>query len=516
MDDDLIGTVRREDFESGHSIWVRLDADATPGNEWSCVWSTYWSNIGCTRSPAAVADDLVIGAVPGTPAAAGLLAAPAAQPAPFTDLTARLAAADAGWGLASGDGPSNPDYIRFLAQQFDAFEDHASPAAPAELRRWTEGAPQPADNPAVQDGRGRVWVHDEGPWWTAIDSNAHPVLQWAMLARVGITEVPSISDVAAPADDEPLKRLERKLDTLRAINRPADAVMAKVAPLVEKLRQAEVSRDAYRDERDQTQRERDEARASVEHLRGDYRRIRKDRDRLLLAWRSARRRANAWRAAATTEIPRWDEDAVVRRLGFLQPDQCGKCGEVNPRLTEALWLHAEAVWQRNEARERADKRLVKYVAVADELDAQKALRASAVQLPESWVGNLWNTLATRIDDLDNLNDAYEAVKLLIESWRPATVEAAPEPLRWEHAYSCVCGQPDSPGVVHRISGPCYADETSAGVSGTGTEAAPLADVPEAEWQEFHKDVTSARGPETQAGSPVVRARLKSRGIGDLS
>ena len=65
-------------------------------------------------------------------AAAGLLAAPAAQPAPFTDLTARLAAADAGWGLASGDGPSNPDYIRFLAQQVDAFEGVASPAAPAD------------------------------------------------------------------------------------------------------------------------------------------------------------------------------------------------------------------------------------------------------------------------------------------------------------------------------------------------------------------------------------------------
>jgi len=86
MTDDPIGTVRREDFESGHSIWVRLDSDATPGNEWSCVWSAYWSNIGCTRSPAAVADDPIIGAVPGTPAAAGLLAEPAAQPveAPFT------------------------------------------------------------------------------------------------------------------------------------------------------------------------------------------------------------------------------------------------------------------------------------------------------------------------------------------------------------------------------------------------------------------------------------------------
>lgn len=148
--------------------------------------------------------------------AAGLLVAPAAQPAPFTDLTARLAAADAGWGLASGDGPSNPDYIRFLAAQVDAFEDHASPAAPAEQRRWTEGAPQPADNPAVQDGRGRVWVHDEGPWWTARDSNAHPVLQWAMLARVGITEVPSISDVAAPADDEAADRPVALSDALKA------------------------------------------------------------------------------------------------------------------------------------------------------------------------------------------------------------------------------------------------------------------------------------------------------------
>lgn len=57
----------------------------------------------------------------------------------------------------------------------------------------------------------------------------------------------------------------------------------------------------------------------------------------------------------------------------------------------AVWLHAEAVWQRDQVRERADKRLVKYVAVADEL-AQ--LRASAVES-------------------------------LIESWRPTAVEAAP-------------------------------------------------------------------------------------------
>jgi hypothetical protein len=51
---------------------------------------------------------------------------------PFIDLTARLAAADAGWGLASGDGPSNPDYIRWLAAQVEAFEGHTSPAAPAD------------------------------------------------------------------------------------------------------------------------------------------------------------------------------------------------------------------------------------------------------------------------------------------------------------------------------------------------------------------------------------------------
>jgi hypothetical protein len=58
-------------------------------------------------------------------------AAPAARPAPFTDLTARLAAADAGWCLTYGDERADPAYIRWLARQVDAFEDHASPAVPA-------------------------------------------------------------------------------------------------------------------------------------------------------------------------------------------------------------------------------------------------------------------------------------------------------------------------------------------------------------------------------------------------
>lgn len=59
-----------------------------------------------------------------------------------------------------------------------------------------------------------------------------------------------------------------------------------------------------------------------------------ERDRLRLAWLSARRRAYGWCAAAETVIPRWDEDEVVKRFGFHAPNRCGKCGEEHPLVAE--------------------------------------------------------------------------------------------------------------------------------------------------------------------------------------
>lgn len=50
----------------------------------------------------------------------------------FSDLTARLAAADQAWAENHDCPPAYPHYIRWLARQVDAFEDHASPAAPAD------------------------------------------------------------------------------------------------------------------------------------------------------------------------------------------------------------------------------------------------------------------------------------------------------------------------------------------------------------------------------------------------
>lgn len=176
-----------------------------------------------------------------------------------------------------------------------------------------------------------------------------------------------------------------------SVNRLADAVMAVVGPLV--------AAEAKFDER-------------LSDLQAEY--VKREQ-----AWDRTRELLTRERDQAR-QVARQANNNCADFAEVLGLPRDAYWDEMITAIDRLRWLHAEAVWQRNEARERADKRLVKYVAVADELDAQKALRASAVQLPESWVGNLWNALATRIDDLDNLNDAYEAIKLLIESWRPAT------------------------------------------------------------------------------------------------
>jgi hypothetical protein len=199
----------------------------------------------------------------------------------------------------------------------------------------------------------------------------------------------------------------------------ADAVMAVVGPFVEQLRQAEVPRDAYRDERDQTQRERDEARASVEHLRGDYRRIRKDRDRLLLAWRSARRRANQLRWLHAEAV--WQREqlrieanhqwAVRRQMGHLMID-------ADSELTEAVDLARWLKWRgsRTSTGRRGHVR---------EVDASMAaLSESAFVLPEpvqrlvDWHLSVAGTNVARMPLQSEVREA-------MESWRATAVEAAP-------------------------------------------------------------------------------------------
>lgn len=68
----------------------------------------------------------------------------------FSDLTARLAAADQAWAEKHDCPPAYPHYIRWLAKQVDAFADLASPAAPADdeaLSARGDTAPQVSSGP---------------------------------------------------------------------------------------------------------------------------------------------------------------------------------------------------------------------------------------------------------------------------------------------------------------------------------------------------------------------------------
>lgn len=71
---DPIGTVRREDHDEGHSIWVRQDP-GYPDNcfydtDWTCIWSTVGKS-GDRIGEEIVARSTVIGQVPGSPAQTG-------------------------------------------------------------------------------------------------------------------------------------------------------------------------------------------------------------------------------------------------------------------------------------------------------------------------------------------------------------------------------------------------------------------------------------------------------------
>jgi len=71
---DLVGTVRREDYDGGYSIWLRARTTAA-GEHWVCVHSSAPGNpgMGWGQGWAPIEDHtVIIGAVPGTPAAEAL------------------------------------------------------------------------------------------------------------------------------------------------------------------------------------------------------------------------------------------------------------------------------------------------------------------------------------------------------------------------------------------------------------------------------------------------------------
>jgi hypothetical protein len=72
---DPLGTVRKEEHQGGHSIWVRQlptypDSEFTD-TEWTCIWSTAEGNIGQRVGDGLTEASEIIGAVPGTPAHTG-------------------------------------------------------------------------------------------------------------------------------------------------------------------------------------------------------------------------------------------------------------------------------------------------------------------------------------------------------------------------------------------------------------------------------------------------------------
>jgi hypothetical protein len=79
MADDEIGTIRQETFASGHSLWAYLPKHSPVWDDhkhrWTCIYSTHAGNIESDLATSDVEwlleNTAVIGAVPGTPAAAG-------------------------------------------------------------------------------------------------------------------------------------------------------------------------------------------------------------------------------------------------------------------------------------------------------------------------------------------------------------------------------------------------------------------------------------------------------------
>lgn len=142
--------------------------------------------------------------------AAGLPAAPAPPTDVIEEAAAILAArhSDRAWGDLS---THRQEYYRQDARALATAGHLAAPQPPdipgPERDRLCQEAKELGLAEAYLDGAARKRRSGRrescGPSTIgARDSDAHPVLQWAMLARVGVTEVLSTSDVAAPADDE--------------------------------------------------------------------------------------------------------------------------------------------------------------------------------------------------------------------------------------------------------------------------------------------------------------------------
>ena len=372
-----------------------------------------------------------------------------------------------------------------------------------------------------------------------------------------------------------------------SVNRLADAVMAKVEPLVEQLRQAEVSRDAYRDERDQTQRERDQLlteRSAWEQRLSD---VQEEHRKHAESWDRTRERLTRERAEL-----RWLHAESAWRLGNSEDSRFRWAEEA-----AALQQQRRVLWD-------LCKKVARFAMMArckschDDGKELATLRASAVVLPADDEEQLADLLETKerqivILDVGNIEfDAQYAAHLaldLVRSWRPATVEAAPvEQTRDEMVAesiarigeaidaqepACSCDATGAPEFPHRdwcelnhphhpcdarsckfhaerplcekcrqfpvwrrdrpgdymghfcarCVGQCHdmSDESSvhmcvidrwtppaAGVSGTGTEAAPLADLTEAEFREFHAGALSARSQAEPDGAAQIVAERR--------
>lgn len=147
-----------------------------------------------------------------------------------------------------------------------------------------------------------------------------------------------------------------------------------------------------------------------------------------------------------------------------------------------LWLHAEAVWNWRHLADRHDRAL----------EREHALRASAVVLPEDWRERLYAQASC-----DSESRLIDRLVANLESWCPATVEAAPPPPLCEKCRCRGVHDADRPRSVFghfclNCIGACHdmSDESSvhmcvidrwtpsaAGVSGTVTEASKAAAAP---------------------------------------
>lgn len=198
---------------------------------------------------------------------------------------------------------------------------------------------------------------------------------------------------------------------------------------------------------DHVEQERDEARASVEHLRSDCRDIGKDRDRLRLAWRSARERASRIRTARDREnrsrFSTTDALDLITELAALRDSRDGVVWCIardapSPRCVERTLANA--------ARADLDAERDSRFRWAEEAAALQAKLdgpcgschpcvnwgASATVPPEEALTAALEAHQSAIVSMDEAGPEFDAqyaahVALgVVRSWRPAIVDAAPQ------------------------------------------------------------------------------------------